>query len=174
MLLILLGSYEDNWLIIIRFHCVFEKVGHVSSYKMYNMTFPCPPWTTQKNSVSFLLFSMSECIYVALAPCSVVHVYIALIFVQGAYMSAIFLKFHALPFSCFCIQHRQFIFWCCHHTLYLLYLLFLIVYSVMWRNLAHVLFCHPALYLEQPSPMQTVVYCFPNLTGPGQMPHSFH
>ena len=74
---------------------------------MYNMTFPCPPWATQKNSVSFLLFSMSYCMYVALAPCSVVHYYMLLIFVQGAYMSAIVLKIHVLPFRCFCIEHTQ-------------------------------------------------------------------
>ena len=33
----------------------------------------------------------------------------ALIFVQGVYMSAVVLQIHVLPFSCFCIQHRQFI-----------------------------------------------------------------
>ena len=156
---------------------MFEKVGHVSLYKMYNMTFACPPWATQKNSLSFLLFSMSYCFYLALAPCSVVHYYTTLIFVQGADMSAIVLKIHVLPFSCFSIQHQQcisFFFCCSHDTLYLLYLLFLGAYSAMWRNLGHVLFSHPALYLEQPSPMQTVVYCFPNLAGPNRMPHSLH
>ena len=50
---------------------------------------------------------MSYCIYVALAPCSVVHYYMAFIFVQGAYTSAIVLKIHVLPFSCFCMQHIQ-------------------------------------------------------------------
>ena len=50
---------------------------------------------------------MSYCIYVALAPCSVVHYYMVMIFVQGGYMSTIVLKIHVLPFSCFCIQHTQ-------------------------------------------------------------------
>ena len=71
------------------------------------MTFPCLPWATQKNSVSFLVFSMSYCIYAALAPCSVVHYYMVLIYVLDLYTSAIALKFHVLPFSCFCIQHTQ-------------------------------------------------------------------
>ena len=91
------------------FTVCFEKVRHVSLYKTYNMTFPCLPWATKKNSVCFLLFSMSECIYVALAPCSVVHYYMVLIFVQGVYMFAIVLKIHVLPFSSFYIQHQQWI-----------------------------------------------------------------
>ena len=52
---------------------------------------------------------MSYCIYVALAPCSIVHNHMALICVQVVYMSAIVLKIHILPFCCFCIQHTQFI-----------------------------------------------------------------
>ena len=71
--------------------------------------FPVPPWTTQKNSVSFLLFSMSLCIYVALAPHSIVHYYMMLFCVQGVYIFAIFLKIHVLCFNYFCIQHWQFI-----------------------------------------------------------------
>ena len=86
---------------------MFEKVRHVSLYEMYNMTVPCSLWATQKNSLSFSVFSMSYCIYVALAPCSVVHYYNALICVQIAYMSATVLKIHILPFCCFCIQHTQ-------------------------------------------------------------------
>ena len=54
---------------------------------------------------------MSHCTYVALLPCSIVHYYMALIFVQGPYMSAVVLKIHILPFSYFCIQHTQCI--CC-------------------------------------------------------------
>ena len=53
-------------------------------------------------------------------------------------------------------------------------LLFLFAHSALWRNLANMLFCHPVLYLEQSSPMQTVVYCVPNLAGPHQMPHGLH
>ena len=68
--------------------------------------FPVPLGLLEK-SVSFLLFSMSYCIYVALASCSVVHYYMVLIFVQGPYISAIILKIHVLPFSHFCIQHQQ-------------------------------------------------------------------
>ena len=64
-------------------------------------------WATKKNSISFLVFSMSHCIYVAFAPCSVVHYYMVLIFVQGPYTSATVLKIHVFPFSCFCIQHTQ-------------------------------------------------------------------
>ena len=45
--------------------------------------------------------------YVAPEPCSVVHYYMVLIFVQGLYTSAIVLKINVLPFSCFCIQHTQ-------------------------------------------------------------------
>ena len=105
MLLILLGCNQDNRLIIIRFHCVFEKVRHVSLYEMYNMTFACTPWTTEKYSVSFFLFFMSYCIYVTLAPCSIVQYYMALFCVQVAYMCATVMKIHILPFCCFCKQH---------------------------------------------------------------------
>ena len=63
-------------------------------------------------------------------------------------------------------------FWCCHDSLYLWYLRFLVPDFVMCRNLGHVLFYHLVQYLEQPSPMQTVVYCFPNLAGLCQMLHS--
>ena len=65
-------------------------------------------------------------------------------------------------------------FWCCHDSLHLWYLLFLVGHSAMCRNLGHLLFYHPVQYLEQPSPMQTVVYCFPNLAGPHQKLHSLH
>ena len=143
---------------------------------MYNMTFPCPPWAIQKNSVSFLVFSMSYCIYVALAPCSVVLYYMALISVQGPCTSAIVLNIHLLPFSCFCIQHTQSISFgsgvVMTHCIYSIF--FLVAHSAMCRNLAHLLFYHPVLYLEHPSPMQTVVYCFLNLAGSSQMPHSLH
>ena len=72
---------------------------------------------------------MSWCINVALAPSSVVHYYMVLIFVQGAHMSAIVLKIHILPFSCFCIQHTQCISFVSGvvMTQYLLYLLFLVL-----------------------------------------------
>ena len=120
---------------------------------------------------------MSQCIYVALAPCSVVHYYMALIFVQGAYMSAIVLKIHVLPFSCFCIQHTQCISFVSGvvmtHCIYCIFFFFLLILQC-GETLHMCCSVIPVLYLEQPSPMQTVVYCFPNLAGPSQMPHSLH
>ena len=49
-------------------------------------------------------------------------------------------------------------FWCCHDSLNVWCLLLCLVF-VMWRNLWHLLFYHHMQYLEQPSPMQTMVYC---------------
>ena len=60
------------------FTVCLEKWDMSLFYKTYNMTFPCPTWATKKNSVSFL------------------HYYMALIFIQGPYMSAIVLKIHVL------------------------------------------------------------------------------
>ena len=45
-----------------------------------------------------------------------------------------------------------FCFWCCHDSLHLWYLLFLVPHSAMCRNLEHLLFYHPVQYLEQLSP----------------------
>ena len=95
----------------------------------------------------------------------------ALIFVQGPYMSAVVLKIHVLPFSCFCIQHQQFICFVSGvvitHCIYCIF--FFLLFILQCGETLHVLFCHPALYLEQPSPMQTVISCFLNLAGPSQM-----
>ena len=90
--------------------------------------------------------------------------------------SAIVIKIHILPFCCFCIQHTQCI---CHISGVVMtqcicgIFFFFVPHFAMCRNLGH-LFYHPVQYLEQPSPMQTVVYCFPNLAGPCQMLHSSH
>ena len=107
MLLILLGQL---WAQLVDHHqvslCVW-KSGTCLFVWVIQHDFSLSPWATQKNSVSSLVYSMPYCIYVALAPCSVVHYYMVLIFVQGAYMPAIVLKNHVLPFSWFCIQHTQ-------------------------------------------------------------------
>ena len=66
--------------------------------------------------------------------------YMVLICVQVMYMCAIVMKIHILPFCYFCIQHTQCIcciFWCCHDSVYLLYLLFLVHDFLMCRNLGH-------------------------------------
>ena len=81
--------------------------------------------------------------------------------------------------ACLLLLHTTYIvyllyFWCCHDSLHLWYLIFLVSYFVMYRNLGHLLFYHLVQYLEQTSPMQTVVYCFPNLAGLCQMLHSCH
>ena len=111
MLLILLGQL---WRQVVDHHqvllCVWKSGTCLFVWDIQH-NFPCPPWATQKNSVSFLSVSISYCIYVALAPCSVVQYYMVFTFGQGAYMSAIVLKTHVLPFSCFCMQHTQCI--CC-------------------------------------------------------------
>ena len=121
-------------------------------------------------------FSMSYCIYVTLAPCSIVHDYLALICVQVVYMCAIVLKIHILPSCCFYIQHTQCIccIFCIVMTQYLWCLVFLVPDFVMCRHLGCLLCYHPVQYLEHLSPLQTVVYCFPNLAGPHQMLHSLH
>ena len=140
------------------------------------MTFPCPHWATQKNSVSFLVFSMSHCIYVALAPCFVVHYNMVLICVQDLYMSAIVLKIHVLPYSCFCIQHTQCI--SC-------------ISGVVMTNFIYGIFFFLLLILKCAQPCTFVVpsscvifvatishadcgILFPNLAGPSQMLHSIH
>ena len=64
--------------------------------------------------------------------------------------------------------------WCFHDSVFLWHLLFLVADFVMCRNLVHVLFYHLVQYLEQPSPMQTVVYCFPNFAGLCEMIHSLN
>ena len=68
---------------------------------------PVPPGSLRKILYSFWFFFMFYCIYEALAPCSVVHYYMALISVQVAYMSTIVLKIHILPFCPFCMQHTH-------------------------------------------------------------------
>ena len=100
----------------------------------------------------------------------------ALIFVQVAYMSAIVLKIHVLPFSYFCLQNQQ----CICFVSGVVITSVSIVSSFSCCLFCNVekpwtcVVCHPVQYLEQPSPMQTVVYCFPNLAGPYQIPHSLH
>ena len=65
-------------------------------------------------------------------------------------------------------------FWCCHNSLHVWYLLLLLPDFVMCRNLWHLLFYHLVQYMEQPSTMQTVVYCFLNVVCLCQMLHSLH
>ena len=79
---------------------------------------------------------------------------------------------HVLPFLHTAYTIYLLYIWCCHDSLHLWHLLFLVSHSTMCRNFGHFLFYHPVQYLEQPSPMQTVVYCFPNLAVPCQMLHS--
>ena len=122
------------------------------------MTFACTPWPTEKYSLSFLVLSMSYCTYVTLAPCSIVHHYMALLCIQVLYMCAIVVQIHILLFCCFCISGVVMNFlhvWC----------LLLCLDFVLWRNLWHLLYYHHVQYLEQPSPMQIVVYCVLNLVG---------
>ena len=76
----------------------------MSLYEMY-MIFPCPSRPLRKNSVSFLVFSMSHCIYVA----SVAHYYYGHRSLFKVCTSLIVLKIHVLPFSCF-LHHFSMIF----------------------------------------------------------------
>ena len=95
------GSYEGNRLTIIRFHCVLKKWDISRCMRCTTWLLPIPPGSLRKTIYSFLVFSVSYCIYIVPAPCSIVHYYMALICVLVTYMYAIVLKIHILPFCCF-------------------------------------------------------------------------
>ena len=113
---------------------MFEKVGCVSLYEMYNMTFPCPPWATQKNSVSFLFFS-----HVSLHSCSSCTMFCCTLLYGIDLCSrcahvcnspensslASLLLLHT-TYTMYLLYN-----WCCHDTLHLWYLLFLVAHSAM-------------------------------------------
>ena len=45
------------------FYCVFEKIGHISLYETYNVTFPCPPLDHSKKVLYPSCFSPCLCAF---------------------------------------------------------------------------------------------------------------
>ena len=139
---------------------------------MYNMTFACTPWGHLEKFCIIFGF-----LYVLVHLCnSCTMLYCTLLYDIDLCSSCIYVynsceNSYPTLLLLLCTTYIVYLlyFWCCHDSLHLWYLLFLAPDFVTHRNLGNLLFYHLVQYLEQSSPMQTVVHCFPNLAGLYQM-----
>ena len=142
---------------------------------MYNMTCLYPLGHLEKFCILFV-FAMSYCIYnsCTMFYCTLLYGVIlcsSYVYVCNSCENS-YPAFLLLLHTTYTVYLLYFL--CCHDSLYLWYLPFLVPDFIMCRNLGHLLFYHLVQCLEQPSLMQIVVYCFPNLAGLCQMLHILH